>query len=296
VLAGFRDRIALLRTLAELVASERQPILTAITALEADRAVRRTRAAGIVSEMMVDVLTLSLEETAEDEEALALQRERIESRFHDALRTREAEARRSVDALYHHTVDFVDNAPERARYEDDLFAEATWDFFGLSSGTLIFTSAAAGFVTGAVIDASVGGASWGTGAALGAAGATGLAAFSLRDRLMSAGLQDRFVPQLFRAEEKRRYRIGPHRNDNFGFIVLDRAVAHFRDARGRAHARQDARISSGSRAFSEHLPGDEKKALLKLFKSIRNEGRSAERVAALYQKLRVLFDEDEAKD
>jgi hypothetical protein len=142
-----------------------------------------------------------------------------------------------------------------------------------------------------MIDASVGGASWGTGAALGAAGATGLAALGLRERVMSAGLASSFFGG--RSESMRRYKIGPHRNDNFGFVVLDRAIAHLRDARGRAHARQDARRVTRERGFAERLPGDVRKALLSLFKDIRSNGRSPERVAALYKHLRALFDADE---
>ena len=65
------------------------------------------------------------------------------------------------------------------------------DFFGLSTTALVGTSALAGGIAGAVVDAHVGGASFGTGLLLGSIGTAGLALYGLRDRVMTAALASR---------------------------------------------------------------------------------------------------------
>ena len=60
-----------------------------------------------------------------DEAAIEEQRDRLERSFHDALRAREADARRRIEALYgHREARFEEEAGlERPVYRQDLFAE-----------------------------------------------------------------------------------------------------------------------------------------------------------------------------
>lgn len=292
-LAGFGERIALLRTIAELVPEHRETIDRAIMAMTEERKRRALDAAGAITEMLIDSLSLTIEERADDDAALTRQAARIEARFHEVLRAREGEARRAVERLYKHGAAFDEAGHSPPRYEQDLFAEATWDWFGLSSSALVGTASAAGAITGALIDANVGGASFGAGLLLGTLGGAGLAAYGLRERLMTVKLGTGEGPFGSGRDTSKRYRIGPHRNDNFGFVLLDRAIAHLRDVRTRAHARQDRAVVGARQGLSDTLGVAERRALLSLFQDARKKGPTPEVRKDLYTRLCALIAADE---
>ncbi len=166
--ARFTDRIELLRPFRALFPNWRERLDQLITALEQDRADRRNRAASTISALLQDALTFTLETRVENETQLQRERERLEESFHDGLRDLEHKARARVESLYKHRLEWSGPQLDRPVLEQDLFAERTWELFGLSPGRLLALYTISGATVGGLIDAGIGGISFGAGALLGA--------------------------------------------------------------------------------------------------------------------------------
>jgi hypothetical protein len=182
---------------------------------------------------------------AEDEAGLAADRDRLERSFHDALRRREAEARRRVEALYGHVAAvFEEAALARPILNQDLFAAQTWQLLGLSPAQLVAASAVAGATAGGVIDVAVGGASFLAGTVIGGAVGGGAALYGVGRRFARARpVGPAGIPSLLLEARRfvsgdRRYRVGPHAQPNFPWVVLDRALLHYGAVARRTHARR----------------------------------------------------------
>lgn len=234
--ASFEERLRLLTTFRELHEPSRDALQEAIAALEKERGRRREEVADVVTELLLDELTFTLE-TREGEQG---DRARLEEEFHEMLRRKESAARRRVEALYNHERVNWEHADdlERPVFGEDLFAERTWSVLGLSPKQLIAVYTVSGAITGGVVDAGVGGASLMTGAALGALIGAGAGALHLQRRFARATSVEGIAGRLKRAfSDEPTWRVGPFTHPNFGFVLLDRALLHFDAVRTRAHAR-----------------------------------------------------------
>lgn len=277
--AGFADRIALLRDFRRLDPQAAPALDRAIAAMVADRDRRRAEAALVLTDLLVDACTLTITEAAPDAEEIERRRAELEARFHDRLRALEQQARRRVEKLYHHDVRWAEGELARPVFDEDLFAERTWDALGLTDGQLLAITAGAGAVTGGAIDAAVGGASFLAGTAIGAA--VGLIGGLTRigRRYAEAGPVER-VRKLGRqlgGEGGKPWRVGPHQNPNFAFVLLDRALLHYGSVAQRAHARQDRPALESAERPSATMPAEARRAFGGLFERLRREHADVDR-------------------
>ncbi len=274
--AGFAERLSLLRAFGELDEGLRAPAARAVEALVAERERRRAESAGLITELLVDACTLTLEARADTADALGDIRADLEARFHDALRERERAARAAVAALYHHPGSWDEAELDRPTYEADLFAKRTWEGLGLTPGQLLAATTTTGALSGGTVDAMVGAASFMTGAAIGAAAGFGFGLLQLGKRYAEAkpadALRDAF------GKGRRRFRVGPHAHPNFPFVVLDRAVLHFSAVAHRTHARQDAPRVEGRGPVAD-LERPRRDALSKQFAKVRKRWKDPPREA-----------------
>jgi GTPase Era involved in 16S rRNA processing len=241
----FDERLSLLESFRELRPGSRQAIDEAVTALVAQRRRRRGEAAAEIAELIVDELTHTEEVAVEDEAALEAERDRLERGFHDHLRSREEKARRRIEGLYRHSeVRFEGAALERPVFQQDLFAEETWKLLGLSPAELVAAGTLAGAAVGGALDLMVGGASVMAGTAIGGAvgGATALVGLGRRFARLRpvgpGGLAGWMIAARRYWEGGRRFRIGPHAQPNFPWVLLDRALLHYDGVARRTHARR----------------------------------------------------------
>jgi len=241
----FDERLSLLESFRELRPGSRQAIDEAVTALVAQRRRRRGEAAAEIAELIADELTHTEEVAVEDEAALEAERDRLERGFHDHLRSREEKARRRIEGLYRHSeVRFEGAALERPVFQQDLFAEETWKLLGLSPAELVAAGTLAGAAVGGALDLMVGGASVMAGTAIGGAvgGATALVGLGRRFARVRpvgpGGLAGWMIAARRYWEGGRRFRIGPHAQPNFPWVLLDRALLHYDGVARRTHARR----------------------------------------------------------
>jgi hypothetical protein len=275
----FEERLRLLRAFRELRSDWRTPVDEAIRALAAERRRRREAAGGEIAAWLADAVSYAQEVTVDDPAELAGRRERLEASFHDALRAREREVRRRVERIYRHrAARFEEAEVERPVLERDLFAEETWRFLGLSTREMVAASAVAGASAGGAIDAAVGGASLLAGTLLGGALGAGAALYGVGRRLARAhALSGGGLPALLEDARRqwsgaRRFRIGPHAGPNFPWVLLDRALLHYRSVATRTHARRGTipvPPPGGRPGVVAEVDEETRRALARIFQRLR---------------------------
>jgi len=292
--ATFEERIRLLTTMRELHEPFRAPLQGAIDALLAEDERRRVESSYAICELLIEAVTFFVETRGED----SVDPRKLEQDFHDRLRAMEHATRDRLARLYHHDHVTWQKAQELARpvFGEDLFAERTWSSLGLSAGQLLASYALSGAITGGIIDAGVGAASFGAGMAIGALFGAGATAVHLRKRFETATRLDNILDRLRNAVESGpAYRVGPVRHPNFPFVMLDRALRYHDAVRSRAHALSavGAELSPASEdsGLGERLSVQSRKTLVSLFTTLqRNPERvSPEIQAALFREVRALL-------
>ena len=266
-LVGFPERIRLLRGMRELSETFRPPLDEAIAALVHERRRRRHAAARLIARMLAACTSHVLQSTLPADASIDDHSETLERRFHDALRALELRSRREVEELYlHNKLVRTEADLEPPTWGMDLFARDSFKLLGLGPGELVAGATIAGGTVGGVVDASVGGASFGAGLLIGAiAGGTAAAYYSAQNlasvRTLWRGMRgDRVLV------------IGPHKNPNFPWVLLDRALLHWSTIGDRAHARRDAlALGLGRSGIVLALNEGLRKSLTKSFARVRGK-------------------------
>ena len=258
----------------------------ALERLTSERSARHDRAAAAIAHLMIDALSMAEEETLQlDRDA---QVKLLSEKLFDRLRQRERESRREVEALYRH-YELEKSERALALLGADLLDVDQWKLMGLTARQLAGAGAAAGAVAGGVIDAGVGGASFLTGTVLGAAfggvgavwGGTKLA----RVRVLGAPLGGR------------KLRVEAPATPQFAFVLLERALIHWRVVAGRAHARRDA-LDLQPAEHQDHLvaqlPAATRRDLARAFEHARKKRGDVdeERRRGLIRLVRALAPDD----
>lgn len=292
----FEERVALLRAFRELDPGWRDAMDRAIAALIAERHRRRREAARVIGGLLADALTFALAAPVAPGASLDVERGPLERRFHDELRAREERARREVEALYGHRVaSWQAVAMQGTALEGDLFALEVWEILGLTPGQLVGAGAVSGAVVGGGIDAAVGGASIFTGTVLGGVLGGGAALWSVGRRFARAsggGLVSTLRDARRYLEGGRMVRIGPHRGPAFPWVLLDRALVHYRSVATLAHARRGTVTlpAAQGEGIVAQLGTVERARLERLFQRVRRRSGDArdelvERVGKLLEGL-----------
>jgi hypothetical protein len=201
----------------------------------------------------------------------------LEAAYRDVQRKHEAAARDRIEAIYRHPgLDRQD--PEVELLGADLFSETTWRVFGLSRAQLVRYGVVGGAVAGGAIDLAVGGLSFLAGTAIGAAagGALGWLAGTQIASVWSGGSS--LAKVLFPHDTGRFLAMGPVTSPRYAWLLLDRALVHFRAVRDRSHARRDPLGAPGAgivadlpRALRDPLD----RALRRLLADLKSRGAAA---------------------
>jgi hypothetical protein len=263
----FEDRIGLLRAFRELREDGRGAIDGAIAELEADWKRRGRQSAAQIADFLIDALTFTLEWPIEEGQSVDARRDEWLEKFRDALRKRERDERDAVETIYRH--DRLDRSESElgfAAFENDLFGDTTWRVLGLDTWQLVRAGVIGGAAVGGVLDLSVGGASFLAGSLIGGVvgglssyyGATSVAQVEMLGRRLGGPVA----------------RIGPLKNPNFAWLLLDRALLHHRSVIRRAHARRDTFVigDDGRRGLVARLDASEQNRLSRAFSVIQRSG------------------------
>ena len=287
--ANYRQRIELLESL-KSIDQELEPVLRRVVqAFEADWEQRNIRTAGILIELLKEVLTYHKTvpyKTGEEEKL----RSQLQERFQKQVARLEQEAHTAIRRLFKHNI-FKLELPPQSILAEDLFSERTWEFLGLGKTQLIVAGALGGAALGVGIDAATVGTSFGLVSVIGGllgAGATALKADDLLSGTRLLGMQ-------LGGEQ---LRLGPVNNIQLLYILLDRALLFYAHVINWAHGRRDYESAGqsgtgheGKEGYTSNWSREERRVCERFFTAIRQgkELEMEESAVALHQLLLEQF-------
>ncbi len=284
--ARFQDRIALLRGFREIGHEWSAAIDEAVAVMQREWAARRNRAAEGITSLMADALAHVERKPAPEGTEEAPLRRSLEEAYREAQRRFEWEARHKVENIYHHPNLMRDDAALELLRED-LFAETTWRVLGLTRTQLATYGTAWGATIGASIDLMVGGLSFFAGAAIGAGTGALAGWFAGRQVAQVWTNSSRLARELFPSNTGRFMAMGPVVSPRYAWVLLDRALVHFRAVRDRSHARRDAlELGQAPAGIVASLPKELRDATDKAMRAVLKDAAKGSIAPATYNELR----------
>jgi hypothetical protein len=261
VRADFSKRIDLLRAFGALEERWAAQLNRAADILVAERQRRKQRAADAIANLMIAVLTASVQMRLSTLEAQRRVEQQAREKLRDTVRQHERDARRAVQEIYRHA-DADTQLDEEALLAEDVFSKRSFSVFGLSTAQLAMAGAASGAAAGGVVDIAVGGTSLLLGAGVGALlGAAGIVAGA--NRLAK-------VEVLGRPLGGYELRVGPITDPNLPWVLLARALLHVRVISERNHARRESLVLAASDG-GHPLDAAERRRLGAVFRRLQSE-------------------------
>ena len=242
--ATYQERIALLESL-KSIDQDLEPVLdTVVQAFTADWHNRNEQVAEYITSFLEKSLgysrALNVSSPAEENS----QKERLLREYENFLRNSEQKCQKRIRALYKHNI-FNVALPAHSILQEDLFSDKTWELLGLTSSQLIVAGAVGGAVVGAGVDMAAGGLSFGIFSAIG--GLVGAAGTALKGKEL---LEEKQVMGIRLVNEK--LQVGPVKNIQLLFVLLDRQILFYRHVINWAHGRRD---------YESHQPFDRQTAV-----------------------------------
>lgn len=295
--AKYDERRKLLLSLLQIEERHAGRIEHVIEAMEREWDQRREDAAEALVDFIEKTLTLRTREGLDErDKGVPARRERKEEAlivdYYGKLAKLEAACLERWLGIYrHHLIEAdVDPAAHRGL---DLATEETWRRWGLNRWQLVAAGATAGGAAGGVIDFGVGGHSFMLGTVIGAIGG-GTAAFLKGGKLpelkikLGGGLK-------WNAGDGETLVVGPPKNPNFPWVLLDSMLVRYRSILARAHGRRDpASLDEGGDGFARGFSSERRSRLQKWFtsclKGAPDRGREPEVFAELVDCLEEVED------
>ena len=245
--ATYAERIALLESLKAIDQDIEETLEFVIQAFTRDWSARNQKTADLIISLLKEVLsyrrTVSPPEGKDEEEV----RKKMQEKFDQFVRKRERATYQRIRRLFKHNI-FSPELPAHSILNEDIFAEKTWRFLGLTTRQLILAGALSGAALAAGIDVAAGGASLGIFTAMG--GVFGAAATAAKGKDLLTGTRVLGIRL-----DHQRLHIGPVKSPQMMYILLDRALLFYHWIINWAHGRRD--YSSGSEAGHVELEKQE---------------------------------------
>lgn len=229
--ATYKERIELLESL-KSIDQKIQPILdTVVNAFRKNWQERSHQVVGLLIWLLEDGLgyTHSVAyKRGDDEEAL---QKKLHEEYEQFLRKLEMKCQRQMRTLYRHNI-FNLELPTQSILSNDLFSEKTWEFLGLNSSQIIMAGGFSGAAVGAGIDVAALGHTLGAFSVIG--GLVGIAGTALKGRELLSGAR-----LLGMRLDAQKLQVGPVKNIQLLFVLLDRQLLFYSHIINWAHGRRD---------------------------------------------------------
>ena len=268
--ARYDERLRLLKALLEIEETHRPRLEETIRLVEDEWARRREEAAETILGFLETALGLRVHATLEERDLLlASRRERktelLSKQYFTALAALELTCFRELLKIYRHHLLKADTRPEAFR-GIDLESGETWTKWGLGRGQLAAISAVVGGTAGLAVDAATGGLTHGAGTVVGALSG-GIAAWFKGGSLPDLRISLTGGVKLATGEGKS-LTMGPPKNPNFPWVLLDGVLTRYAAMLARAHGRRDEEIlAAGESGFTRDFPSERRALLGKWFAS-----------------------------
>jgi hypothetical protein len=268
--ARYDERLRLLRSLLEIEERHRPELEETIRLIGQEWTRRREEAAEILIGFFEKALGLRAEATLEERDlGVPSRRERkaelLEKQYFSELADLEQNCFSELLKIYRHHLLKAD-ADTSAFRGIDLQSEETWTKWGLGRAQLAIVSALTGAAGGLAVDAATGGLTHGAGTVLGGL-LGGAAAWFKVGSLPDLRIDLKGGIRLGTGEGKT-LSIGPPKNPNFPWVLLDGVLVRYQRMLARAHGRRDVEIlAGGGEGFTKDFPRERREVLAKWFGS-----------------------------
>ena len=268
--ARYDERLRLLKSLLEIEENHRSQLEETIHLIEGEWQRRREEAAEGVISFLETALSLRVSVTLDERDVLVPSRrvkkaETLSQKYFAQLAEIELTYLQQLLKIYRHHLLRVDRSSEVFR-GIDLESAETWSKWGLGRGQLAALSAVVGGSAGLALDLMTGGLSHGLGVALGALTGGGAAWFkggSLPDLkvTLTGGVR-------LGTGAGKSLTMGPPKNPNFPWVLLDGVLTRYMGVLARAHGRRDEELlAAGEGGFTRDFPAARRALLGKWFSS-----------------------------
>lgn len=251
--ATYAQRVALLESLKSIDQEWEPSLVPVIRAVRDDWRRRCLQSARHLADMIEACLTHQATRKYAQGEDLEELRKELTGRYQDHIREIEHEAHQKIRRLFKHNI-FDYHLPGQSIAGEDLFHEKTWRILGLNPYQVAAAGAAAGSGIGLGLDAATAGITFGV--------------FTLSGAILGAGSAlvggRRMVPTEIRGPKVGRFQarkrlgdyvlvVGPNRNIQFPFILLDRGLIYFSHVINWAHGRRDVQEEPADAVPETHV-------------------------------------------
>lgn len=268
--ARYDERLRLLKALLEIEEKHRTRLEETIHLVENEWLRRREEAVETMISFLEEALGLRVSATLEERDMLVPSRrdrkaELLSKQYFTELAAIERKCFSSLLRIYRHHLLKADSSAD-AFTGIDLESAETWKKWGLGRGQLAALSAVVGGSAGLAVDAATGGLTHGAGAVFGALGG-GVVAWFKGGSLPDLRLDLKGGVKLAGGEGKS-LTMGPPKNPNFPWILLDGVLSRYQRILARAHGRRDEELlGGGGSGFARTLSLDWRNVLAKWFAS-----------------------------
>jgi hypothetical protein len=285
-MASFEKQINLLIAFGQLEDSWRKPLEEAVNVFKREHGRKRKRAARSVTQCLIEMLRLKVEEKIKANELQEETQERLEKEYRKQLQELERQSKSRVESIYaQHGLERKEENLDILQSEQ-LFSEDSWRLFGLNKRDILTFSTLGGAAVGGLIDGAFGGGTFLMGTVIGGIMGASTAYFA-GDSLVEAKI-------LTLPLGKRLLVIGPTKSINFPHVVFGRARLHHYLVSNRTHAQRSA-LDLTKHSLNE-LSDKHKRVLESNFAKIRKGEVRFDLRERLAQEIETIFLEDEERE
>lgn len=230
--ANFMERILMLESLKSIDQEWEQRLDKVVRAFRQDWKRRQQTAGSIIMKTIESILSFSMEEKIKPGVDIPKKEKELTLQYQERVKLMEKQMFKKIRQLFKHNV-FDYQLPDYSVLNYDLFSRQTWELLGLNREQLAAAGAVIGGTVGAVIDTAAAGITFGLFTAIG--GVIGAGSAVLGSRKLKTKKKAGF------RLGSDNIRVGPSKNLQFLYILIDRALIYYTHMINRPHGKRDER-------------------------------------------------------
>ncbi|MDY0132495.1 MAG: GTPase/DUF3482 domain-containing protein [Desulforegulaceae bacterium] len=260
--ATYKERISILESLKAMHQDWQEEIARVVDAFKNDWDNRAEEAAEYILEFLKKSISFKIKKTFSSRSKTEEFKEELVKSYKQKLISYEKQACQKIKKLYKHNI-FNYSLPQYSVLNEDLFDEKNLEILGLKSSQLAIAGGIAGGVMGAVADGIFHGISLGVFTAIGGAAGAGYAYFN-KNKIADVKLAGMKLGKF-------EIIVGPCRNIQLFYVLMDRILIFYSNSINWAHGRREESFSdnfvkSNKIGFSSRLDNEKRKIFDKFFR------------------------------
>jgi len=267
--AKFADNIELLEAVSYLNEDWTKKVKDSILILKANHEEKIEATALMIAQNIAKSITLTQRIKLKGKEASKEEREALKQKYQNKLINLETKTQKEIKKLWHHNILQIDQ-DDLNILDNSLFSKQSQSIFGLSKNLLLLSGLTSGGLAGAGVDIAVGGSSLMAGSIIGAVigGASAILGY---DKLAD-------IKILGQKLGKKELKIGPIKNVNFPYILLNRSLFYAKIIINRSHAlRKKESLKSIGNISEQFIDIRTRKQLEKLHTKFRKSNEAKDK-------------------